>query len=382
MIIRSNNFVRNLLFFLIVVYFAQGSVYATGSVIAKLSLLLIVIISCIYLTKSLLIKSKKEIFYYSLISLIFLNIFGFMIAGYFDEIYFSQLKDILTALLPFFPFYYFAYKGDLSKNNLLWFFVISVPIVIIDFYNTRSGILSERLSDNENVVTNTAYMFTALIPYIFLWGKNKFFSIFSLILLLFFVIQGAKRGALIVGVMGTLVFVYYQLIIIEPRNRLKGFSLTLVGVVLLIVSLYYFYVSNDYLVQRFQEIDGGSGRDVIFLNLLNNWVGSNNIINYLFGFGFMSTIQYSGTGNLAHNDWLELLTNFGLLGIFIYLFLFYGALRLVFGGKLDKEDKLILLAIICMWFLTTFFSMYYTSISTVFYIILIGYFFGMHQRKG
>lgn len=382
MIIRSNNFVRNLLFFLIVVYFAQGSVYATGSVIAKLSLLLIVIISCIYLTKSLLIKSKKEIFYYSLISLIFLNIFGFMIAGYFDEISFSQLKDILTALLPFFPFYYFAYKGDLSKNNLLWFFVISVPIVIIDFYNTRSGILSERLSDNENVVTNTAYMFTALIPYIFLWGKNKFFSIFSLILLLFFVIQGAKRGALIVGVMGTLVFVYYQLIIIEPRNRLKGFSLTLVGVVLLIVSLYYFYVSNDYLVQRFQEIDGGSGRDVIFLNLLNNWVGSNNIINYLFGFGFMSTIQYSGTGNLAHNDWLELLTNFGLLGIFIYLFLFYGALRLVFGGKLDKEDKLILLAIICMWFLTTFFSMYYTSISTVFYIILIGYFFGMHQRKG
>ena len=237
-------------------------------------------------------------------------------------------------------------------------------------------------SDNENVVTNTAYFFVALIPYIFLWGKRKALSIISLVLLLFFIIQGAKRGALISAVMGVLVFIYYQLTTIEPKERIKSLIISILGILLLIYFSYDFYMSNDFLVSRIEKINqGGSGRDIIYSNLWNSWLESNNIFRYLFGFGFVSSIKYSGTTNLAHNDWLELLINFGLLGISIYLLLFSAVIRFVFCSNAERVDRLMMLTIIFIWFLKTMVSMFYTSDITIFNLVLIGYLLGKYQRN-
>lgn len=197
MTISLDKFSREFLFLLIVFYFAQGSFYPLGSIVAKVSLLIILVISSLYLVKTLLIKSKKSLFYYAWFILLLLNFIGYLLGGVseagFSGIYFSQIKAVLTAILPFFPFYYFAYKGYLSREQLLRFFAILLPIAIASFYFNRNSLLSESISSSENVVTNTAYFFVSLIPYIFLWGKRKVFSIISLVLLLFFIIQGAKK---------------------------------------------------------------------------------------------------------------------------------------------------------------------------------------------
>ena len=175
-------------------------------------------------------------------------------------------------------------------------------------------------------------------------------------LLLFFIIQGAKRGALIVALVGCSVFIYYLLSSVDPKKRVQSFLVALIGIGLFSIYVYDFYISNEFLVNRMQKIsDGGSGRDLIYLNLLNNWYESNSVINYLFGFGFVSTIKYSGSGHLAHNDWLELLTNFGLIGISIYSLVFYAALRFIYDPGVKKEHRLIMLAIVSMWFLHTLF---------------------------
>lgn len=384
MTISLDKFSRDFLCLLIVFYFAQGSLYPLGSVVAKVSLLLILLISSIFLLKTLLIESKKLLFYYTWLVLLILNFIGYLLAGVsesgFSGIYFSQIKAILTAILPFFPFYYFSYKGCLTREQLLRFFVILVPIAIASFYFDRGNIISENNNDIENIVTNTAYFFVALIPYIFLWGKRKVFSIISLVLLLFFIIQSAKRGALIVAVMGALVFIYYQLTTVDPKNRVKSSIVSIIGILLIIWFSYDFYTSNEFLINRIQKIDdGGSGREFIFLNLLDNWLESDSITSYLFGFGFVSTIKYSGTGNLAHNDWLELLTNFGLLGVFIYLLVFYALFSFILCSKAEREDKLMLLAIILIWFLQTLFSMYYTVSTTVLTSVLLGYLFGKNH---
>lgn len=386
MIISLPKFSREFLFLLIATYFAQGSLYALESVIAKISLLLIIIISFFYLIKSLKLKSRKGVFYYALIAFLLLNFVGYLLQGVFGDgfsgIYFSQLKKIIVSLLVFFPFYYFSYKGYLSKEQLLRFFIIMMPIVIFSFYLTKSNILSERLSDDENVVNNSAYLFVSFIPYVFLWSKRKLFSIISLSLLLFFIIQSGKRGAVIIGIMSTIFFAYYQLTTLEPKKRLQGFIVSIIGVLLLISFSYEFYLSNEYLINRLSKIDeGGSGRDVIYSNLFNNWAESNNVFNYLLGFGFVSTVKYSGTNNLAHNDWLEVLTNFGLLGMFIYLTLFFASIFFIFNPNVEREDKFIMVSIIIIWFLKTLFSMFYTSISTVFIIVLLGFLFGKYKRN-
>lgn len=376
-----NKALRNSLLLLLGLYFAQGAFYPTGSVIAKLFLLFVLLISSFYFIKSLLEKRvQKVFFYYAWGALLLVNTFGFFLEGNFGGIYLAQYRNILTALLPFFPFYYFASRGNLTDKHLRYFFLIMLPIFIASFFSSRNDLISQSVNNTENVVTNTAYLFVALIPYVFLWGKQKFIAIAGMLLLLFFIIQGAKRGALIVALMGCLVFVYYLLSSVEPKKRVQSFLVALVGIGLLSMYVYDFYISNEFLINRMQKIsDGGSGRDFIYLNLLNNWYESNSLINYLFGFGFVSTIKYSGSGHLAHNDWLELLTNFGLIGIFIYFLVFYAAVRFIYDSSVQKEYKLIMLAIVLMWFFQTLFSMCYTSSKTAFTSILLGYLLGSHQ---
>lgn len=376
-----NRVLRNSLLLLLALYFTQGSFYPTGSVVGKLALLLVLIISSFYLIKSLLKKSvHKGLFYYAWAALLLVNTLGFFLEGNFGGIHLAQYRNILTALLPFFPFYYLASRGTLTDKHLRYFSLILLPIFIASFFTSRHDLLSQSLNDSENVVTNTAYLFVALIPYIFLWGKQKLIAAAGMVLLLFFIIQGAKRGALIVALMGCSIFIYYLLSSVEPKKRVRSFLVALVGIGLLAMYVYDFYISNEFLINRMQKIsDGGSGRDFIYLNLLNNWYESNSVINYLFGFGFVSTIKYSGSGHLAHNDWLELLTNFGLLGVTIYAIVFFAALRFILNRNIVKEHRLIMLAIVSMWFLQTLFSMYYTTSSTAFTSILLGYLFGSHQ---
>ena len=372
--INLNIIFSNSLLFLTGIYFCQGVLYPSGFILGKISALLIILISSFYLFKVFLLKINKSLFCYSWLALITLNTIGFLFEGKFFGIHFSQYRNILISLLPFFPFYYFGLKGYLTDEKVLKLFILMLPISILSFYINRNNILENQMVDDENVVTNKAYLFVALLPYVFLISKRKIFAIFSFLVLIFFIIQSAKRGALISAVMGAIIFIYYQFSTIDPKKRFQGYIFSFIAFILILKFSLDLYQSNEYLVNRMSKIeDGGSGRDIIYSNLWNNWYESNHILNYLFGFGFVSTIHYSGTGHLAHNDWLELLTNFGLLGLFVYLSIFLSMIEMILGKGMKKKYKLILICIFLISLVQTIISMYYTSPTTIFSAILLGY---------
>ena len=66
-----------------------------------------------------------------------------------------------------------------------------------------------------------------------------------------------------------------------------------------------------------------SGRDTIYKDLYRLFFNTVSEFTILFGYGANATIKYLGIE--AHNDWLEILINNGLLGVFLYLiyWLFY-----------------------------------------------------------
>lgn len=380
--VNSNILFKNVILCFIFLYFAQGVIYENGSFIAKISLLIILSISAIYLLKTLLRADKKPLFYWAWLFLLSINIFGFISGGNYSGTHYSQIKNICIAILPFFAFYYFSLKDNLQGRDLLIFSILITPIIIANFYISKIDFIDEFMVDEERVVSNIAYLFIILIPYVFLWGEKKILAIINMLLIIFFVFQGAKRGAFILGMLGVLVFVYYQITSLNPKKRKIGFVVSLVGLTFLTLLIYQFYQSNEYLVERLQSIDSNtSGRDIIYRNLWNNWYTSDNVINVLFGFGFVSTIYYSGYGLLAHNDWLELLTNFGLIGVSSYLAVFCSIVYFLLYEKMSKEDKTILITILLIASFQTIFSMYYTSSGTIFNAILLGYVFGKKNRK-
>lgn len=375
----KERYIGLLILFLLIVYNSQGVLYGRGGGISQLTLVITHLIGIIYFFKSLLISSRKNLFFKAWTALLVLNIIGFIFTGNVgNPIHFSMLKGVLMSLLVFYPFYYLSSKNLIKAKDLILFLLILLPITISQFYLSAEQILQERISDSTNVVNNIAYDFVWLLPYVFLVKKQRALSITLSLIVVFFIIQGAKRGAILVGAVGVIFYVLYLLRTVSRKNRIRGYFVAIVGLLVISFYTYNFFIQNEYLIERLQQLEQGnsSGRDVIYANLFNAWYNSDNFLTLLFGYGFASSIFLSGTGNLAHNDWLELLTNFGLVGISVYIVLFYSLYKITFSPYWSIDKKLLLAAIFLMSFSTTLFSMGYTSGGGYLKAVLLAYLLG------
>lgn len=377
---KIDKYIVIILFLLIVIYFSQDVLYSGGgSPIAQVSLFLVFSISGFYWIKIMKLRKGKSLFFSAWTFLLFLNIFGYIFTADFSFYgHYHQFKTILMVSLVFYPFYYFSRKGVLKSKHLIWFYLIMLPIIIGQYYFQMNQILTRREFGNINIVNNTAYTFVFFLPYLFLLKRKKILSMLLAFVMLLFIIQGAKRGAMIIGAIGVILFAYYQLKTLEKKNRYKGFILVVIGFTALVYFGYEYFQRNEYLIVRLSSIGEGdsSGRNIIYFNLFNTWANSDSIINILFGYGYGSSIKLSGTGNWAHNDWLELLINFGILGVIIYTTIFFSAIRFTLSKKCNTDKRILMLTVLIIWFFTSMVSMNYNGVNSVFQSILLAYLLG------
>lgn len=367
----------------IVIYFSQGPFYPSGSFIAKISLAVILSISLILLCRVIcLSRTKKPIVVWLVFALLLLNLVGFFISLQYEGVYFSQIRNILTVLLPFFAFYSLSKEGVFQVKHLRFFFLVLLLVFVASFFHSRITLMLEQ--DRENVVSNTAYLFVSLIPFLFFLGGRRIVSFIALFLLMLFTILAAKRGAIFTGAIGALLYLAYAFIYTIKERKLSSYLILFLGLAFLVFFVIHIYESNEFLIRRMEAIvDGGSGRDRIYTALLSAWYHSDSLLNYFFGYGFVATVKYSGSGHLAHNDWIELLVNFGLFGVGIYLALFLSLMRLALNEKIPVSHRFAVASVSSMWFLQTLFSMYYTASSSVVSMIVLGYILGQgRMAKG
>jgi len=370
--------IRNFLFCLFAIYLSQDWLYTKGSFLSKVSIVLIIAVSGFYLIRTLLLNERKDLFYIAWTLFILLNTIGFLFSFDLSEgPKRDMFKQILGCLLPFYPFYYFAAKGELKGKHLIMFFLLILPIIIIKYYSKASSLLSESSSNNDDIVNNISYVFVRLIPFLFLVEKKRILSGGLMALLILFIIQGAKRGAIISGSIGLIMFFYYQLKTIERDKRIYGYLMTIIVFLAIAVFAYRMSIGNEFMINRMASIIQGntSGRTEIYRSIFDSWYYNQNILNLLFGFGFAGSIELSG-GNFAHNDWLELLSNFGVIGIAGYLFLFYAAARIIMNKEMIFEKRYLFLVITSIWFFISLVSMWYTELSSFTQSILLGYLLG------
>lgn len=378
---KTDTYLKYALFILFILYESQGLFYESGSIISRSFLAIIMVISGVYMVKTFALPKKKG-FYKVWTALLLLNIIGFVFTAQLsDSNQFNMFKNTLVCLLSFYPFYYFASKNRLDPKELLIFFMIMLPIAIAQFYYSRTLILSERYSSNEDIVNNAAYQFVLLFPFVFLIRKHKLLpAIFSL-LILFFIIAGSKRGAVVVGSVILLWYFYYQMKMIDEKQKWKGYLLSFVSIAAVAFLGYKYYLGNEYLQNRLELAAQGniSGRDIIYSNIWNSWLNSNSF-HFLFGYGFAASIKITG-GSFAHNDWLEILSNFGLLGAIIFAALFYQGFKLCLNKEWERDKRILMAAIITSAFATTLFSMWYTSLGTYLNAMLLAYLVGNKSEK-
>lgn len=173
---------------------------------------------------------------------------------------------------------------------------------------------------------NSVYYCLLLLPIVFI-QKNKILIIFSLIITLLAVLMSGKRTAFIALVLA----LFIPFLFIGRNRKLKLKNIAFFVFLLFSTVAAYNIIRNTFeitIFNRFQTLieDEGSGRLEIYKEVISGFNDS-TIWGKLFGHGFngVSTDRLAliGTGNLtatsAHNDFLEVLYDYGVFGFLLYI---------------------------------------------------------------
>lgn len=284
-------------------------------------------------------------------------------------------KSTTIALFSFFPFYFFTKNNFISRKQLLFFLTILFVFYGIDFVTSRAEIMEE--ASQEEGTFNASYNFALIMPLVFLLHKNNKSLIYISISLLV-VLIGAKRGAILCFGVEMLIYLTYLLRedAFGKKHRFKIFFLLAVASVFVI----YYLTSHDYLSQRILQVsteDDTSGQiRTLRYGLLWNQFFLSEGKELFFGYGFSQTANIGG--GLAHQDWIEILIDNGIIGGVVYLLLLFYCFRDIvkshFSVPIVKYAYVCCLAI---WIIRGSFSMVYTSRRCFILFIIIGIIQGM-----
>lgn len=222
--------------------------------------------------------------------------------------------------------------------SVLWIMIYSCIYIYTQYHNNFRGIITVYIIllivyycvniyaqtnmaityDKEYGMTSFSYYILALFPFAFLIQNKVLRNAvigFSIVMVLF----SFKRGPII-----TLpcMLVAYFLSNTKIGRASHGIGkVVLVSALFVIAFLVINKLSNNFLMARFSssELSSASGRDEMWRIALSN-IENRGFVPLLIGAGSGSSIRLLGTG--IHNEWLEFLFSFGLVGITLYLFLF------------------------------------------------------------
>ena len=359
-------------------YLAQGILYDKGGIVSHLLLVLTLLMS-IYYAVVVNKTRKRPLFIKALNALIVMfTIYGlvYMASGNVYFLHFSSepwaqykyLQNVYMSMLPIYAFYYFAKKGAIGERWINYWILFFVIRTIITFFMKQEELLMDALDNGENseeFTNNVGYSFVSLIPLLYLWKGKTWMQNTLLGICTIFIFLSIKRGAILIGSLMIAYFLYEKINSTKGRSRYAIIGITTLIVIAIGVYVVQFISTSDYFQSRIEETLNGntSGRDELVLPLLHHFYYETTAAQILFGNGADSTIGIAG--NFAHNDWIEILTCNGLVGVMIFLFFFIAlAMAVMKSHKIRHNDYSVALALTTFkLFASTLFSMSYSSIS-------------------
>lgn len=276
------------------------------------------------------------------------------------------LKNIYLSLLPIYSFYYFAQNRMISAREIRIWTIIFIVVSTIVFRFDYQAKLNEAMTmgwDTEEFTNNNGYVFLSLIPLFFFFDRYKVVQYSMLIYSMVFILLSMKRGAILIGLLAIIWFIYRTF---KAANRQAKIALSIIIIIALVaISQYilYLYNTSDYFQLRLENTLSGdsSGRDIIYNDLYNHIMYSTTNFQFIFGIGANGTLNV--THNLAHNDWLEIATNHGAIGLLIYLGFWAALFFTLYTSRNDSHIFSVLGLWILIYFIMTFFSMSYNNIT-------------------
>lgn len=358
----------NIYILLWILYYFQGILYEEGSFISRSILLIVLFFSF----KNMIVTNMEggvNAYFKSLnMLLIMFTLYG-VIAILFPHTIITKfgstvnshdyLKNIYLSLLPIYSFYYYAQKGVLHLSSMRHWTLLFFIIAIIHFYHGSFDV--RNLFSSNEATNNSGYAILALIPLVVFWKNKPLVQYMLLGLSMVLILISVKRGAILIGAMCVCVFMYQSF---KYANRKVKLWLLILSLVIVFAGIYvfnYMLESSAYFGARLEMTMEGqsSGRDSMYRILWDYFNNSSDFGQFLFGQGANATVQI--VGNYAHNDWLEILIDNGLVGGILY-FIYWLAFHKEWRQSKKNDDLYMLLGLtLLICFMKTLFSMSYAD---------------------
>lgn len=267
------------------------------------------------------VRNRIRNFYGSIINSLLMCILGwFVIVDFINEVPLSTCGPMLLLSLWWWLTYKFSYSFcKHNDGNLEGFLTVYIGMfivwVLLNLY-ARTQILLN--FGRDNAVTGYAYYLLIFLPYILLlrdsWKKKTLLFVCIALIMTSF-----KRGTMVTLPAMLLVYGYVKGLLQKNLSKFLGYAMVLVIAALLVIPIID-QESGGFLSQRFskEQMESGSGR-TRQRNIAMSVVKERKSIEYLFGNGHGSSVKLLGTG--VHNEWVEFIFSFGLIGVLLYFFL-------------------------------------------------------------
>lgn len=361
-----------------VLYSLQGTLYATGGIISRGILLILILWSlyhCYGVNTSQRYRDLPSFIKILNVFIIIHTIYGIILILSGKKLYTMEdytltsnldyLKNVYISTLPIYAFYNFTKKRLITEDFVRAFVIFILCVTIIRFFNAQQQQLAQAMamrSTREEFTLNVGYSFLHLMPLIFFWNKKPLLQYFLLLVCVCFIIMCMKRGAIMLGAVCFAYFLYSMLKLTKGVKRIVIIAISAIAIMVTVSFVQNMLETSEYFQHRLdQTLEGdSSNRDTIYATFLDHFLNERNPLRILFGNGANATLTI-GT-NYAHNDWLELAINCGILGLVVYFLYFVTLLKN--GIKLQRTNadySRVLFMSLLILFGASFVSMSYAS---------------------
>lgn len=212
---------------LLVFYSIQGVIIPTGGTVFSQLILLVAMLMGLYYTVKTISLDSQPVYLKTLTLLFFtLVVYGVILlfsnhhyvieAKLFDNEVsnFSYLKNLFLSLPNVYTFYYFSRRGYLTEDALRKWVILFFGIAVFRYFDYQIASIQTMLlsgrSDVEETTNNMGYLFVALIPSVAIFKDKIRVQYCLLIFCMAFIMMAMKRGAIIIGIVSLIYFLYFN----------------------------------------------------------------------------------------------------------------------------------------------------------------------------
>lgn len=382
----------NIYIFLWLVYYLQSMVFGrVGTIYSQVIILFLSAVSIYYMFYALLHYKVNPYLKALALFVSLLTVYGIVLIVSTQTIYrlsnavsgYTYLLSLYNSLLPIFPFYVFTRQGQLTRSSLRWWTFLFLVVVLLQYNLNHQAALLRALeagSDRDEFTNNVGYEFLAIIPLLAFFSDKKVIQYAGLAYVMVFLLLAMKRGAILIGAICLVYFMWSSIRGTKGNRKLFVVVLSVAVVVVGYYALMNLLENSDFFLYRWEvtQEGGTSGRDEIYSLFFNHFINESNPFVFLFGNGAWGTLKL--LQQVAHNDWLELAINQGLLGVVVYLVYLTKFYKVIRTARFSNEIHLAITLLFIIFLLRTFFSMSYGDMS-ICVTSCLGYCLGMIAEK-